>query len=104
MKIDEKLQVLFDYQKFEGNETLENVIKDEKDMRRNSLKMLSEEELGLVSGGQDYPGIVPYDVKAGETLASIAAKHGVSVQKLMELNSVTEEDIKPGMKIIVIVQ
>lgn len=47
-------------------------------------------------------GSVAYEVKAGDTLSAIAAQHGVSLQTILEHNSISNPDlIRPGQEIVI---
>ncbi len=47
------------------------------------------------------PGISGYIVKAGDSLWNIAKKHYTTVERIMELNNLPSENIKPGMKLLI---
>lgn len=42
-----------------------------------------------------------YKVKAGETIESVAHKHGVSVMSLLQANPEATENLYPGMKLVI---
>ena len=54
-------------------------------MSENKIAM-NDEQLDQVTGGT----ILPYRVKAGDSLASIAKKYNVTVEQLMKWNSITD--------------
>ncbi|MGN1188222.1 MAG: SPOCS domain-containing protein, partial [Lachnospiraceae bacterium] len=47
------------------------------------------------------PGISGYIVKSGDSLWNIAKKHYTTVERIMELNNLPSENIKPGMKLLI---
>ena len=47
------------------------------------------------------PGICGYIVKAGDSLWNIAKKHYTTVERIMELNNLPSENIKPGTKLLI---
>ncbi|MGN0374855.1 MAG: SPOCS domain-containing protein [Butyrivibrio sp.] len=51
---------------------------------------------------KNLPGITGYITKAEDSLWDIAKKYGTTVSKIMETNNLTTEDIRPGMKILVV--
>ncbi len=51
---------------------------------------------------QELPGIVGYGVREGDELWSIAKKYYTTVQSLMEINELTEEQIKPGQQLVIL--
>ena len=69
-----------------------------------------EEEciLKVVEGEPDYkhmrelPGITGYITGDEDTLWDIAKRYGTTVSKIMETNNLTTEDVKAGMKILVV--
>lgn len=47
-------------------------------------------------------GSVAYEVKSGDTLSTIAASHGVSLQAILDHNSIANPDlIRPGQEIVI---
>lgn len=69
-----------------------------------------EEEcvLKVVEGEPDYkrmrelPGITGYITMEEDTLWEIAKRYGTTVSSIMETNNLVTEEIKPGMKILVV--
>ncbi len=51
---------------------------------------------------RNLPGITGYITKPEDTLWDIAKRYGTTVNKIMENNNLTSEDIKTGMKLLVI--
>lgn len=51
---------------------------------------------------KNLPGIVGYITKAGDTLWDIAKRYCTTIKEIMEANSLPSEDLKPGMKLIII--
>lgn len=62
----------------------------------------------VVEGEPDYkrlrelPGITGYITGDGDSLWEIAKRYGTTVGKIMETNNLATEEIKPGMKILVV--
>ncbi len=69
-----------------------------------------EEEIviDVKEGEADYnrvknlPGITGYIVRQGDTLWDIAKRYGTTVSKIMETNNMNSEEIKNGMKLLVV--
>ena len=82
-------------------------IKKWNNLRSNNLKV--GQRLALygksapkksTASASDSGSATTYTVKKGDTLGKIAAKHGVSLNKLLKLNNMTAKSkIYPGMKI-----
>lgn len=71
--------------------------------RRECAKLISditEDRSSVV--GDELPGMALYVVKAGDSLWKIGKKYCVSIQKLKEYNQLTEDDIYPGQKLLVV--
>lgn len=51
---------------------------------------------------KNLPGITGYVTKAEDTLWDIAKKYGTTVNKIMETNNLASEDVRAGMKILVV--
>lgn len=51
------------------------------------------------SSAQSSTGTATYTVKSGDTLSSIAARHGLSLSELKSLNGLTNNNIKAGQKL-----
>lgn len=51
---------------------------------------------------QQMPGIVGYIVQPGDSLWKIAKKFHTTVEHIMELNGLTETEIKPGDKLVIV--
>ena len=51
---------------------------------------------------KNLPGITGYVVCPGDTLWDIAKRYGTTVSKIMETNNLSSEEIKSGMKILVV--
>lgn len=51
---------------------------------------------------QEMPGIVGYIVQPGDSLWKIAKKFHTTVDNIMELNGLTEHEIKPGDKLVLV--
>lgn len=51
---------------------------------------------------QDMPGIVGYIVQPGDSLWKIAKKFHTTVDNIMELNGLTEHEIRPGDKLVIV--
>ncbi|MBD5158328.1 MAG: LysM peptidoglycan-binding domain-containing protein, partial [Butyrivibrio sp.] len=51
---------------------------------------------------KNLPGIVGYITRAGDTLWNIAKEYCTTIKDIMETNGLASEDIKPGMKLIII--
>lgn len=51
---------------------------------------------------QSMPGIIGYIVKKGDTLWNIAKKYHTTVDTIMEINNMEEEDIKEGDKLVIV--
>lgn len=51
------------------------------------------------SSAQSSTGTATYTVKSGDTLSSIAARHGLSLSELKSLNVLTNNNIKAGQKL-----
>lgn len=51
---------------------------------------------------QEMPGIVGYIVQSGDSLWKIAKKFHTTVDNIMELNGLTEHEIRPGDKLIIV--
>ena len=47
------------------------------------------------------PGICGYIAKPGDTLWDIAKKYYTTVEKIMDMNKLASENIKPGMKLLI---
>ena len=64
--------------------------------------------LKVVEGEPDYkrmrelPGITGYITMEEDTLWEIAKRYGTTVSNIMETNNLVTEEIKPGMKILVV--
>ena len=62
----------------------------------------------VLEGEPDYdriknlPGITGYITKSDDTLWDIAKRYGTTVNKIMETNNLASEDIKTGMKLLVV--
>ena len=62
----------------------------------------------VVEGKPDYerlkklPGITGYITNNEDTLWDIAKKYGTTVSKIMELNNLNSEDIRSGMKLLIV--
>ena len=69
---------------------LENLITDVK---------ISELDMNKLN---DLPGIVGYVAKDGDTLWQIGRKYYVSIDSLREVNGLTEDELKPGDKILIV--
>lgn len=57
-------------------------------MSENKIAM-NDEQLDQVTGGT----ILPYRVKAGDSLASIAKKYNVTVEQLMKWNNIQDPNM-----------
>lgn len=51
---------------------------------------------------QELPGIVGYVTKEGDVLWDIARKYYTTTEALMELNGLTEEQLKPGQQLVIL--
>ncbi len=51
------------------------------------------------SSSTNTSGASTYTVKSGDTLSGIATKHGTSVDRIKKLNSLSNNNIKPGQKL-----
>ena len=51
---------------------------------------------------QQMPGIVGYIVQPGDSLWKIAKRFHTTVDHIMELNGLTETEIKPGDKLVIV--
>jgi hypothetical protein len=56
---------------------------------------------GTSSGGDSTSGTVQYTVVAGDTLYSIAARFGTTVNEIMVVNGLTDHIIYPGQVLII---
>lgn len=72
-------------------------------------KILEDEIITAVTEGEpDYkivrqlPGITGYIVKTGDTLWDIAKRYKTTVNKIMEINNMSSEDINLGMKLLIV--
>lgn len=54
------------------------------------------------NGVKNLPGITGYVVRPEDTLWDIAKRYGTTVSKIMETNNLSSEEIKSGMKILVV--
>lgn len=54
------------------------------------------------NGAKKLPGITGYVVKQGDTLWDIAKRYGTTVGNIMETNNLSSEEIKNGMKLLVV--
>ncbi len=61
---------------------------------------ISQEELDY-NLLKKLPGICGYIAKPGDTLWDIAKKYYTTVEKIMDLNKLASENIKPGMKLLI---
>lgn len=64
---------------------------------------LKEEELDMIKL-QEMPGIVGYIVKQGDTLWQIAKNFYTTVESIMELNDLSDEEVSPGNKLLLMKQ
>ncbi|NJN53665.1 MAG: LysM peptidoglycan-binding domain-containing protein [Anaerolineae bacterium] len=53
------------------------------------------------SGGGSAPGTVQYTVVSGDTLYSIAARFGTTVNDIMAVNGLTSHIIYPGQVLLI---
>ncbi len=51
---------------------------------------------------QDLPGIAGYVTRQGDTLWDIAKKYMTTTETLMEINELTEEQLKPGQHLVIL--
>ena len=61
---------------------------------------IAQEELDY-SMIKKLPGICGYITKPGDTLWDIAKKYYTTVEKIMDMNKLASESIKPGMKLLI---
>lgn len=98
----EQLQVnLLDPAKFEVKSLLSlEVIAFEEELfdsiREIEEAPLDEEEL------RRQPGIVGYTVQEGQRLWDIAREYHTTVEKIMEINQLEEENLTPGQKLLIV--
>ena len=51
---------------------------------------------------QQLPGIVGYIVQPGDTLWDVAKKFHTTTENVMAANELTDEEVKPGMKLLLV--
>lgn len=51
---------------------------------------------------QSQPGLVGYVAKKGDTLWKIAKAYHTTVARMMEVNALTEENLQPGQKLMIV--
>ena len=64
---------------------------------------MKEEEIPA-SYYESLPGMIGYIVKNGDSLWSIAKKFHIQVNRLLEMNEKSSEDVKEGEKILIVKQ
>ena len=73
-------------------------------VNKNPVSVISDvEELPLdLSKLQDFPSIIAYIVKKGDTLWNIAKRYHTTVDAIMRLNNLESDFIKPGDKLVIV--
>ena len=74
------------------------------------LTKVMEDEIitNIKEGEPDYnrvknlPGITGYIIRQGDTLWDIAKRYGTTIDKIMETNNMSSEEIQSGMKLLVV--
>ncbi len=77
--------------------------------QKDSVQHPSEEMLAMVSAAQsegnnahpEPPAVVYHHVKKGDTIYSIAKKHGITVNTLKKQNKLSGDKIMPGQKLVI---
>ena len=62
---------------------------------------VAEEELDFVKL-QQYPGIMGYIVKDGDSMWKIAKENHTTVENILETNELTGQDLKIGEKLLIV--
>ncbi len=65
------------------------------------IRSVSEEPLNFEKL-QDLPGIVGYVTRKGDVLWDIAKKYYTTAEALMEINGLSEEQLKPGQQLVIL--
>lgn len=65
------------------------------------IQSIREEPLDM-EAIQELPGMVGYCVQEGEELWSIAKRYYTTIQSLMEINELSEEQVKPGQQLVIL--
>jgi len=51
---------------------------------------------------RNLPGMVVHVVQPGETMWEISKTHSTTCQAVMELNGLKEENVKPGVRLLLV--